>query len=127
MPCSNCETWSQICDDFGSNIWYSAAPVLTLNCRITANDFMDILVIQMHPTVQLFPNSDAIFQDDDSPIHTARSVQSWFEERKDALHLLWLAQSPDLNIIEPLWSVREQGEKQIPFIICQATGRRVVQ
>jgi len=38
----------------------------------------------------LFPNNDAIFQDNDSPIHTARSVQSWFEEHKDALqHLLW--------------------------------------
>jgi len=57
--------------------------------------------------VQVSPNNDAIFQDD-SLIHTARSVQSWFEEDKDALqHLLWLAQSPTLNIIEPLWSVLE--------------------
>ena len=41
-------------------------------------------------------------------IHTARSVQSWFEELEDALqHLLWLAQLPNLNIIEPLWSVLE--------------------
>ena len=55
----------------------------------------------------LFPNNDAIFQDN-LPIHTARSVQSWFEEHEDALqHLLWLAQSPTLNIIEPLWSVLE--------------------
>jgi len=28
----------------------------------------------------LHPNSDGIFQDDDSPIHIARSDQSWFEE-----------------------------------------------
>jgi hypothetical protein len=49
----------------------------------------------------LFPNNYAIFQDGDSPIHTARSVQSCFEEREDALHHhLWLAQSPDLNIIK---------------------------
>jgi len=95
MPCSNCETWSQICDDFDSNIWYSAGPVLTLNGQITASDFVDILVIQVHPVVQvLFPNNDAVFQNNDSPIHTARSVQSWFEEHKDALqHLLWLAVS----------------------------------
>jgi hypothetical protein len=46
---------------------------------------------------------------------------SWFQEHEDALqHLLWLAQSPDLNIIEPLVSFREQGEKQIPSIIFQA-------
>ena len=40
--------------------------------------------------------------------HTARSVQCWFEEHEDVLqHPLWLAQSPNLNIIEPLWSVLE--------------------
>jgi len=50
----------------------------------------------------LFPNNDAIFQDDSSPIHTARSVQPWFEEHEDALHLPWPAQSPDLNVIIPL-------------------------
>jgi hypothetical protein len=77
----------------------------------------------------LFPKNDEIFQDYDSSIHTARSVQSWFEVHEDALqHLFWLAQSPNLNIIEPLVSFREQGEKQIPSnIISPATRRRVVQ
>jgi len=74
----------------------------------------------------LFPNNYAVFQDGDLPIHTARSVQSCFEEHEDALqHHVWLAQSPDLNIIKPLVSFREQGEKQIPSIISQATRRRV--
>jgi len=64
---------------------------------------VDILGNQLHPVVQmLFPNNDAIFQDDSSPIHTARSVQPWFEEHEDALHLPWPAQSPDLNVIIPL-------------------------
>jgi len=76
----------------------------------------------------LLPNNYAIFQSCDSPIHTVRSVQSCFEEHEDALQdHLWLAQSPDLNIIKPLVSFREQGEKQIPSIISQATRRRVVQ
>jgi len=80
-----------------------------VNGQITASDYVDILGIQLHPLVQLlFPKNDAIFQDDDSPIHTARSVQSWFEEHEDALqHLLHLAQLHDSNIIEPLWSVLE--------------------
>jgi len=35
---------------------------------------MDILGNQMHPTVQmLYPNNDAIFQDDSSPIHTTKA------------------------------------------------------
>jgi len=56
----------------------------------------------------LFPNNDAIFQDDNLPIHTAGSVQSWLDEHEDTFqHLPWPAQSPNLNIIEPLWSVLE--------------------
>ena len=44
----------------------------------------------------LSPNDDASFQDDSSPIYTARSVHSWFAEHEDALlHHPWLAQSPD--------------------------------
>ena len=36
----------------------------------------------------LFPNSDAVFQDNNSSIHIARSVHSWIEENGDALQHL---------------------------------------
>ena len=40
--------------------------------------------------------------------YTHPEVLSWLDEHEDALqHLLWLAQSSNLNIIEPLWSVLE--------------------
>ena len=43
----------------------------------------------------LFPNKNAIFQEDYSPIHTATSIQSWFQKHEDALqHLPWPVQSP---------------------------------
>jgi hypothetical protein len=49
-----------------------------------------------------------IYQDQNSSVHAARSVQSWFKEHEDALqHLLWPAHSPDLIVIEPMWSVLE--------------------
>ena len=74
--------------------WYSAGPIITLNGQIAVSDYMDIIGNQAHLLIQmLFPNSNAVFWDDSSFIHTARSVLSWFEEHEDALqHLTWPAQ-----------------------------------
>jgi len=102
--------------------WYSAG--LTLSGRITASDYVDILGNQVHPMVQLLlPNNDAVFFKDNSPIHTARSVQSWS----------WICTSTSslASTITRLkyhrtiaGSLREYGGKQIPFsIISQATRR----
>jgi hypothetical protein len=56
----------------------------------------------------LFQNNDAVFQEDYTPIHTAGTVQSWFEEHESELqHLPLPAQSPFLNITELLWLVLE--------------------
>jgi hypothetical protein len=60
---------------------------------------------QVHPMIHtLVPNDVAAFQDSAS-IHTARTVQSWYEDELE--HLSWPAQSPYLNITEPFWSVSE--------------------
>jgi len=84
--------------------WYSAGPIITLNGRNIASDCVDSLGSQEHAMVQtLYPNNEAAFEDDSSPMHTAGSVQPLFEQYEDALqHILWPAQSPHLNIIEPL-------------------------
>ena len=130
MPHSNCETWSQLCDELGSNIQYCAAPVLTLNDQITAGHCVYILGNQVHPLVLvLFPNNDAIFQDNDSPIHTARSVQSWFEEHKDALqHLLWpVLESRVISRFPPLSlkQLEEQQQYSIPLDTIQNLHKSV--
>jgi hypothetical protein len=70
--------------------------------RNTAREYVNRLGNQGHPTLHpLFPNTDAVFQDD-----TAGILQSCFEEQEgEPQHLPWPAHSPDLNITEPLWSV----------------------
>jgi hypothetical protein len=35
----------------------------------------------------LFPNSDAVLQHDNAPVHTAGTVQSWFDEREGELNI----------------------------------------
>jgi hypothetical protein len=41
---------------------YSAGSIITLNGEITASDYVDILGNQVYQMVQMFPNSDAVFQ-----------------------------------------------------------------
>jgi hypothetical protein len=100
----------------GSNIMvqYSVDPITILHGRITARVHVAKLGNQMHPIQTLFPNHDAVSQGDNASIHTAGTVQSWFEEHERELqHLPWPAQSPDLNIIEPFWSVLETTVRNI--------------
>jgi hypothetical protein len=81
--------------------WYSLGPIINFHDRITAREYADRLGNQVLPMIQiLFLNNDADFHDGNAPIHTAGTVQSWFEEHECELqHLPWPAQSPDLNII----------------------------
>ena len=73
--------------------WCTAGSIITTNGPITASAYVDILGNLGYPMVHmLFPNNDAIFQDDNWIIHTARRVHSWFEEHGDALkHIPWPA------------------------------------
>jgi hypothetical protein len=63
-------------------------------------EYVDRLGNHLHPTIQtLIPKKVAVFQANSVPIHTAGTVQSWFEEHEGELqHLPWSTQSPDLNI-----------------------------
>jgi hypothetical protein len=94
-------------------VQYTVGPIITLHDRIAARDYVDRLGNQVHSMIQtLFSNNDAVLQDYNAPIHTAGTVQSWCKEPEDELqHLPWPAQSPDLNITKPLWSVLQTGTR----------------
>jgi hypothetical protein len=53
--------------------WYSVCPIITLLGRITAKEYVERLVNEIDSMIQtLFPNKDAVFQDDNAPI-----LHSW--------------------------------------------------
>jgi hypothetical protein len=80
----------------------------------------------VHPTIQtLFPNNDAVFQDDSTPIHTAGTVQSLFEEHEGELqHCPWPAQLPNFNIIEPLLETRVRNRFPPPTSLKHSSIQR---
>jgi hypothetical protein len=106
------EKWNMgsFCDGLASNIvvQYSVGTIITHHGRITAREYMDRLGNPVQPMIQTLFLNDAVFQHDNAPIHTAGTVQSWFEEHEGELqHLPLSALSPDLNITEQLWSIFE--------------------
>jgi hypothetical protein len=91
MPGSNSETRGRFCDGLGNSIvvQHSVGPIITLDGRITAREYVDRMGDQGHPIIQtLLLNKDAVFQDDNSPSHTSGTVQSCCEEHEGELQHL---------------------------------------
>jgi hypothetical protein len=76
-------------------LWYSIllVPSLTFMAELLQGIMWISMGNQVHPMMQtLFPDNNAVFQDDNAPIHTSGTVQSWFQEHKGELqHFPWPA------------------------------------
>ena len=100
---------------WGEKSWDFLSLVKSVNARVYLK-WLEYLVL---PAVQRINDtiSDAVFQQDNAPVHTASVVTEWFEQHNIQVdeHPLYL---PGLNPIEHAWVVlKQQLHKQHPDIV----------
>lgn len=57
-------------------LWYSVDHIIQMSHRITVNEYFDIFNNEVFTMISILLPNTTIFQDVNSPIHTAKKVQS---------------------------------------------------
>ena len=96
---------------WGSFAYSGVGHLYKITYNLTAPKYKQILIHHAVPVGKALIGNNFVFQHDDDPKHTARVIKKYLENKKrdGSLTVLnWLAQSPDMNIIEQVWTYMEK-------------------
>jgi hypothetical protein len=84
--------------------WDFKSEIVFVDGVLDATKYQNMISPHLQQLSDHFEGNDWIFQQDNAPIHTARSTMLWFKS-KNINVMDWPALSPDLNPIENLWGI----------------------
>lgn len=85
--------------------------LVTVSGRMNAADYVNILRENLRKSAEDMGTGDNfIFQQDNSPVHTAATSRKFFQQEEIELSE-WVSNSPDYNPIENLW---DEVDRRIP-------------
>lgn len=80
------------------------APMVFVSNKIDSKAYQEMLVKNLLPYLRKFRSAKLLYQQDNAPVHVSASTLAWFEANKVNL-LDWPPCSPDINVIENVWSL----------------------
>lgn len=104
--------------------WASLGTLVVVEHTMTAADYFNIIVDQLHPfRAAVFPTGNEVFHQDSALCHKAGIVLQWFKEHAAEFQLMSSQpNSRDINRIEHIWDLMEQQlrpQQPPPCNICE--------